>query len=40
MLGDQATDLAKPPMTFDELLERLARMVPNLVAVVRRHLAG
>lgn len=40
MLRDQATDLVKPPMTFDELLERLARMVPNLVAVVRRHLAG
>lgn len=40
MLRGQAADLVKPPMTFDDLLERLARVVPGLVAAVHRHLSG
>jgi hypothetical protein len=36
-LREQSTDLVKPPVTFDELLERLGRVVPDLVAAVRRH---
>lgn len=39
LLREQAADLVKPPMTFDELLERLARVVPEFVAGVRRHVA-
>jgi predicted nucleic acid-binding protein len=39
LLRDQATDLVKPPTTFEELLERLVRVVPELVDAVRRHLA-
>lgn len=39
MLREQAADLVKPPMTFDELLERLARVVPDLVVAVRQHVA-
>jgi hypothetical protein len=37
MLREQAEDLVKPPMTFDELLERLARAVPDLIVAVRQH---
>lgn len=37
LLRDQAADLVKPPMSFDELLARLARVVPELVAAVRQH---
>lgn len=37
MLRAQSADLVKPPVTFDELLERLARVVPDLVAAVRQH---
>ncbi len=37
MLREQAADLVKPPVTFDELLERLGRVVPDLVAAVRQH---
>lgn len=37
LLREQAADLKKPPMTFDELLERLGRFVPDLVAAVRQH---
>jgi hypothetical protein len=33
----QAEDLINPPMTFDELMDRLARVVPNFAAVVREH---
>ncbi|HLL00208.1 MAG TPA: PIN domain-containing protein [Myxococcaceae bacterium] len=40
LLREQAADLVKPPMTFDELLERLARVVPDLVAVVRKYVAS
>lgn len=36
MLREQADDLQNPPMTFDELLARLARLVPELVSAVRR----
>jgi len=39
LLRDQASDLKKPPLSFDELLERLERMVPTLVAAVRAHVA-
>jgi hypothetical protein len=38
LLREQAADLVKPPMSFDELLERLARVVPEFVDAVRRHL--
>jgi predicted nucleic acid-binding protein len=38
MLREQATDLQKPPVTFEELLDRLARPVPDLVAAVRAYL--
>ncbi len=38
MLREQAADLVKPPMTFDELLERLARVVPELVVEVRQYI--
>jgi len=36
MLREQAGDLIKPPVTFEELLERLARVVPDFVVAVRR----
>jgi hypothetical protein len=35
MLREQAADLVKPPMSFQELLERLAHLVPDLVEAVR-----
>jgi predicted nucleic acid-binding protein len=38
VLREQAADLVKPPMSFDELLDRLARVVPEFVAAVRAHL--
>ncbi len=31
--------LVKPATTFEELLERLGRVVPELVDAVRRHVA-
>jgi predicted nucleic acid-binding protein len=37
LLREQAADLIKPPMTFEELLGRLARVVPDLIAAVREH---
>jgi predicted nucleic acid-binding protein len=39
LLREQAADLVKPPMTFEELLVRLARVVPELVAAVRANVA-
>ena len=39
MLREQAGDLVKPPVTFQELLERLERAVPNLVDLVRANVA-
>jgi predicted nucleic acid-binding protein len=36
LLREQAADLTKPPMTFEELLDRLARVVPDLAAAARR----
>ena len=38
MLREQAADLVKPPMTFEELLDRLSRSAPDLVDLVREHL--
>lgn len=35
LIREQAADLVKPPMSFDELLERLARVVPEFVDAVR-----
>jgi predicted nucleic acid-binding protein len=35
LLREQASDLHKPPVTFEELLDRLSRPVPNLVGAVR-----
>lgn len=37
MLREQSTDLVKPPVTFDELVERLACVVPDLVAAVHQY---
>jgi predicted nucleic acid-binding protein len=37
LLREQAADLAKPPVTFDELLVQLARIAPDLVVAVRQH---
>jgi alkyl hydroperoxide reductase subunit AhpF len=37
-LREQAEDLVNPPMTFEELLDRLARVVPDVAAAVREHL--
>ena len=37
MLREQCADLVKPPVTFDELLARLARVVPDLIGAVRQH---
>lgn len=39
LLQEQAADLQRPPVTFDELLARLDRVVPDLVASVRAHIA-
>jgi len=38
MLREQAADLQKPPVTFEELLERLATPAPDLVQAVKEHL--
>lgn len=38
LLQEQAADLVRPPVTFSELLERLDRVVPGLVAAVRERL--
>ena len=40
LLREQAEDLVNPPMTFDELLGRLARVVPDVVAAAREHVSG
>lgn len=36
LLREQAADLRKPPLSFDDLLTTLAMMVPDLVDAVRR----
>ena len=35
LLREQAADLVKPQMTYDQLLDRLARTVPDFVSAVR-----
>ena len=40
LLREQAGDLVKPAMSFEELLDRLARVVPEFVEAVRRHVAS
>ena len=40
MLREQAADLVNPPIAFDELLERLRRVVPDLVDAVEDHLSS
>jgi hypothetical protein len=37
MLREQAADLQKPPVSFNELLQRLSRAVPDLVSAVHAH---
>lgn len=37
LLREQAADLQRPPVAFDELLARLARAVPDLVDMVKAH---
>lgn len=39
VLREQALDLQKPSVTFEELLDRLTRSVPDLVTAVREYLA-
>jgi hypothetical protein len=39
MLREQASDMEKPPVSFEQLLDRLARPAPDLIAAVRAHLA-
>ena len=39
VLREQAADLQRPPVSFRDLLERLARVVPQLVEIVIRHAA-
>lgn len=38
LLREQAEDLVNPPMTFDDLIARLARVVPEVVALVRERM--
>ena len=38
LLRQQAADLVKPAVTFEELLERLHRVTPDFVAAVRKYL--
>ena len=38
LLREQAADLRKPPVSFEGLLDRLARVVPDFVAGVREHI--
>ena len=38
ILREQAVDLRNPPVTFEELLDRLARPLPNLIAAVTEYL--
>lgn len=40
LLREQAADLQRPPVTFDELLDRLEQAAPALVAAVRERLDG
>ena len=35
ILREQAADLQRPPVTFDELLDRLTYIVPELITAVR-----
>lgn len=37
LLREQADDLTRPPVTFDELLDRIARIAPDFAALVREH---
>lgn len=37
LVRKQAADLRRPPRTFDELLAGLGKMVPEFVAMLRRH---
>jgi len=39
VLTEQAGDLANPPWTLDELLDALAKVVPDFVAAVRQSMA-
>lgn len=39
LLREQANDLKNPPVSFERLLESLARSVPDFIAVVRHHVA-
>jgi predicted nucleic acid-binding protein len=40
LLREQADDLRQPPVSFDELLLRLGRVVPELVSAVRARLSS
>ncbi len=40
VLREQAADLQRPPVTFEEILARLERIAPVFVAAVRARVAG
>ncbi len=40
LLREQTGDLRNPPVTFDELLARLARSAPDTVAAIRAHVGA
>lgn len=40
LLRDQAAEMKKPPVTFEQLIGRLEKVAPDLVKQVRAHIAG
>jgi predicted nucleic acid-binding protein len=40
LLREQAADLVRPPMTFEDLLETLRRVAPDVVLTVLAHVAN
>ena len=40
LLRERAADLSNPPMAFDELLGRLARVVPDIVVAIREYVGA
>jgi predicted nucleic acid-binding protein len=40
LLREQVADLVNPRMTFEDVVDRLARVVPNFAAAVRKHVAA
>ncbi len=40
LLRQQAGDLRHPPMTFEDLLDRIRRVAPEFITIVNEHLHG